>query len=276
MLERLRRRVYQIVEVPPEGSPDGGRFDWFDRCLVVLIVLNVVAVVLETEPSVYAGNEALFEGFEWFSVAVFSIEYLLRLWSCTVDPNYRHPILGRLRFALRPLSLIDLLAILPSLLPFIGFDLRFIRALRLLRLLRVLKLGRYSEAIGLLGRVLRSRRTELGVMFFVLTIVLICAAGAVYYAEHEAQPEAFSSIPAAMWWAVITLTTIGYGDIYPKTPLGKILGGMIAVCGIGLVALPTAIIASGFSEELQRRGRKATICPHCGKEIDGSDAAHHD
>ncbi len=247
---------------------DGRRrhLDWFDYSLAALIVLNVIAVVLETEPALYTRYAPLFQSFETFSVTVFCIEYVLRLWSCTADPRYCHPIWGRLRFAFRPLTLVDLAAIVPSLLPFVVTDLRFLRSLRLLRMVRVLKIGRYSDAMGLLAGVLRSRRAELVVMFFVLSIVLLCSAGAIYYAEHEAQPEAFSSILASMWWAVITLTTIGYGDVYPRTALGKVLGGLIAICGIGIVALPTAIIASGFSEELRRR-REPRLCPHCGKEI---------
>jgi voltage-gated potassium channel len=139
-----------------------------------------------------------------------------------------------------------------------------------LRLLRVLKLGHYSDAMTLLGNVLKSRSADLAVMLIVLGMLLVLSSGVMYYAETKAQPDTFSSIPASMWWAVITLTTIGYGDAYPVTAIGRIIGGMIAVMGIGIVALPTAIIATGFSEEVQRR-RKAKApptCPHCGKVID--------
>jgi voltage-gated potassium channel len=172
------------------------------------------------------------------------------------------------------MSIIDLLAILPAYLPLIGVDLRFIRVLRLMRLARALKLGRYSDAIGVLSNVLRRRRDELAVMVMVLAILLVLSSGLIYYAEHDAQPEAFSSIPASLWWSVITLTTIGYGDLYPVTVVGKLIGGVIAVAGIGIVALPTAIIASAFAEELRQRKRndtsipaKSGYCPHCGESL---------
>jgi voltage-gated potassium channel len=238
--------------------------------------------MLETVAALEQRYHHLFTAFELFSVVVFTIEYLLRLWSCTVDPQFAHPVWGRLRYATRPMAIIDLLAILPSLLPFFWVDFRFIRVLRLMRLLRVLKLGHYSEAVTLLGNVLRSRSPELAVMLIVLCMLLVLSSGAMFYAENEQQPDTFSSIPASMWWAVITLTTIGYGDAYPITAIGKVIGGVIAVMGIGIVALPTAIIATGFAEEVQKR-RKAkhdakehpherqaggATCPHCGKPIE--------
>jgi voltage-gated potassium channel len=284
MPSTLKRRIHDLVEVAPDEQ-GVKRFDWFDLSLAVLIVLNVVAVMLETVAALEARYHGWFTAFEVFSVAVFSIEYVLRLWACTVDPQFAHPVWGRLRYATRPLAIIDLLAILPSLLPFVWVDLRFIRVLRLMRLLRVLKLGHYSEAVTLLGNVLRSRSPELAVMLIVLCMLLVLSSGAMFYAENEAQPDTFSSIPASMWWAVITLTTIGYGDAYPVTIVGKIIGGVIAVMGIGIVALPTAIIATGFAEEVQKR-RKAkhdakesanqpaerqaggATCPHCGKPIE--------
>ena len=279
----LKHRIHELVEVTPDEH-GAKQFDWFDWSLAVLIVLNVVAVTLETVESIGQRHHRAFHVFEVFSVAVFTIEYVLRLWSCTVDPRYAHPFYGRLRYATRPLAIIDLVAILPSLLPFVWVDLRFIRVFRLVRLLRVLKLGHYSDAVTLLINVLRSRLPELAVMLIVLCMLLVLSSGAMYYAENEQQPDTFSSIPASMWWAVITLTTIGYGDAYPVTTIGKLIGGVIAVMGIGIVALPTAIIATGFAEEVQKR-RKAkhdakesatqpterqaggATCPHCGKAI---------
>ncbi len=281
MASTLKQRIHELVEVVPD---EHGRrhFDWFDVSLAVLIVLNVLAVMLETVESLDQTYHGFFIAFEIFSVIVFTIEYVLRIWCCTVDPEFAHPVKGRLRYATRPLAIIDLVAILPSLLPFIWVDLRFVRVLRLLRLLRVLKLGHYSDAVTLLGNVLKSRSADLAVMLIVLGMLLVLSSGAMYYAENAAQPETFSSIPASMWWAVITLTTIGYGDAYPVTTIGKIIGGVIAVMGIGIVALPTAIIATGFAEEVQRRRQtkpggggenpatSATTCPHCGKTIEPS------
>lgn len=287
----FKQRVWSLVDAgrpagddaapgdPSESSSHQRSFDWFDWMIAILIVLNVIAFILESEKALHSQYRTAFHAFEVFSLLVFTIEYLLRLWSCTVVSGYAHPVLGRLRFALRPLQIIDLLAILPGLLFFLP-DLRFVRALRLLRILRVLKVGRYSDAVALLARVLKKRRGDLAVMALVLVILLVISASALHYAEDEAQPDKFGSITQSLWWAVITLTTIGYGDVFPITPLGKVLGGMIAVAGIGIVALPTAIVASGFSEELTRvreAKRRARIendpsaagvsCPHCGKSL---------
>jgi voltage-gated potassium channel len=276
MRSSLKHRVYHWVEFVPAGHGRKGRVDALDAVLIVLIIANVVAVMLETVPGVRAQyGRALFL-FECFSMAVFTVEYLLHLWVCTEDPKYARSPWPRLRWAVSPMALIDLVAITPFYLQFFltGADLRFVLALRLLRMLRVLKLGRYSAAAQTLARVLKSKREELSVMFLVAVIVLVVASGLMYYAEHPHQPEKFSSIPAAMWWAVITLTTIGYGDVYPVSTLGQVLGGVIAVCGIGLVALPTAIVSAGFAEEIARR-RKADephhCCPHCGKPITGDE-----
>lgn len=297
MSSSFRHRVWSLVEAgkrPPgdadSADADASGFDWFDWLIAILIVLNVIALVLESEPDLHDRYHAAFHSFEVFSLIVFGVEYLLRLWSCTADPAYAHPVLGRLRYATRPMQIIDLLAILPGILFFLNVpDMRFVRALRLLRILRVLKLGRYSDAVALLGRVLSKRRAELTVMLMTLAILLILSASALHVAEADEQPDAFGSITRSLWWAVITLTTIGYGDVYPKTGLGRVLGGMIAVLGIGMVALPTAIIASGFNDELtkareakQRRKMKqqaeqnpSIACPHCGMPIHVSKPAEH-
>ena len=267
MSQSFRRRVYELVDVPLTEDGTRARLDWFDLSIGVLIVLNVAAVMLETVEPLHRRYLWLFDGFETVSVAVFTVEYVLRLWSCTADPAYRHPVWGRLRFATRPMAVVDLLAILPSYIPNAWIDFRFLRVLRLLRLLRVLKLGRYSDAVAVLAATVRSKRAELGVMLLILAMLLVLSSGVMYYAEHEAQPQHFSSMPAALWWSVITLTTIGYGDVYPVTPIGRVLGGLIAISGIGFVALPTAIMASGFADELKARRKPDATCPHCGKPL---------
>ena len=167
------------------------------------------------------------------------------------------------------MALVDLAAILPFYLPlFIKLDLRFVRALRLLRLFRIFKMGRYSSALQMLGRVVRAKKEEIFITALVLIMLLVVASGLMYYIEKDAQPKQFSSIPSAMWWGVATLTTVGYGDVYPVTAAGKILSAVIAILGIGLFALPTGILASGFIEELHKKETGKIICPHCGKEID--------
>jgi len=260
----LKTRIFGILEPGDEDSK------YFDPFITVLIVLNVAAVVLETVDWLNASYGRLFRAFDLFSVAVFTVEYILRLWSCTENPKFKTPISGRLHYLITPMAIIDLLAILPFYLPLVLPDFRFIRAIRLFRLFRILKLARYSDALKTFADVLNLKKEELGVTFFATLILLVVASSMVYEAENEVQPEAFANIPDAMWWGVVTLTTVGYGDIYPVTPLGKFIGSFVVISGIGLFALPAGILASGFNEVLQRRKekhRKKMICPHCHRYI---------
>jgi voltage-gated potassium channel len=266
MLDKPRKRIHEILEVASAGDRPSRAFDVF---IMSLISANVVAVILETVEHLSAQWLHVFQAFELFSVVVFSVEYVLRLWSCTANPRYGSPLLGRLRFALTFMVLVDLFAVLPFYLPMIiTLDLRFVRALRLLRLFRLFKVGRYSDSLRTIGNVLRAKKEELLVTVFLMLLLLVVASSLVYFLESETQPEAFSSIPAAMWWGVATLTTIGYGDMCPMTPLGKLFGTVIAILGIGMFALPAGILASGFAEELRRRRGKAKACPHCGADIE--------
>ena len=243
-----KARIYQILE----KAEDGDRFSrTVDLMLIALIFLNILAVILETVASLEEQFGAFFAWFEWFSIIVFSIEYLLRVWSCTEDPYYKDPVKGRLKYIFSFMSLIDLVSLLPFFLPrLINLDGRFLRSLRLLRLFRLLKFTRYSKAMKIISKVLRSRREELTISMAIAGILLVTVSCLMYFVEHTEQPEAFSSIPATMWWGVATLTTVGYGDIYPITVLGKILGGIMAVLGVGIFALPAGILATGFNEVL--------------------------
>jgi len=262
---RVQRRVYEILE---RAAPEDRASKIVDIGIMALILLNVTAVILETVQSLYRKYAFAFTAFEAASVGVFTVEYILRLWSCTTEERFRRPVAGRLRFVATPLAVVDLLAILPFYLPmFLPLDLRFIRAIRLFRLFRLFKLGRYSESLRLLGVVLRARKEELLMTVFTLFILLIVSSSLMYFVENEAQPQVFSSIPEAMWWGIVTLTTVGYGDVYPVTPLGKFLGAAIALLGIGMFALPAGILGSGFIEEIQRKRERRRICPHCGREI---------
>lgn len=260
-----RRRAWEILEVARPGDRTSERFDIAIRAL---IALNVVAVVLETVRALDEAAHAFFVGFEAFSVAVFTVEYVGRVWSCVEATEYRRAVRGRLRFALTPLALIDLLAVLPSLLPFLGIDLRILRGMRLFRLFRILKLTRYSRSLQTMGRAFRRSREELVITLSVTALSVLIASSVMYYAEHAAQPEQFSSIPAAMWWGVVTLTTLGYGDVFPVTGIGRLMGGVFAITGILLIALPTAILGAAFVEEV-REGypshRGAGPCPVCGR-----------
>ncbi len=230
-------------------ATDGSLSQWVDVTIAGLIVLNVVGIALGTVDWIHARYADLLWGLEIVSVAVFTVEYVARLWSCTAEEAYSHPVFGRLRFARKPFLVVDLLAILPFYAGALVFDLRFLRALRLLRLFRIVKLARYSESMRQLAAVAREKREDLVITFAATGVLLVVAASLMYFIEHEAQPETFSSIPAAMWWGVVTLTTVGYGDVYPVTPLGRAVSAVIAVLGIGLFALPASILASGFVEE---------------------------
>ena len=247
----LRARLYRIVEC---SDPDDWKGQWFDCFMVILIITNVLAVILETVEALATPYAAFFFFFELFSVAVFTVEYSLRLWVAVEndeDEEFRHPVKGRIRYAMKPLALIDLMAIVPFYLAFIlAVDLRFMRVFRLLRLL---KLTRYSTAIQTLAATLSTQRRALGAALMIIFILLVFASSIIYAMEREAQPEAFSSIPAAMWWGLATLTTVGYGDVTPVTAVGKVFGAFIMVLGIGMFALPAGILATGFANEIRKR-----------------------
>ncbi|MBZ0271406.1 ion transporter [bacterium] len=259
----VRKRVWQIITVARADDRASRLFDLF---IIVLIVLNLAAVILETVPWIYAASPLFFDAFDAFSVAIFSLEYLARLWACTVEERYRRPFVGRLKFAVSPMMLIDLLAVAPFYAALMG-DFRAVRALRLFRLFRVLKFARYSKAIRTFANVARAKREELFVALFIMVVAIILSSALMHHLEHEFQPDSFGSIPDAMWWAASTLTTVGYGDVHPMTPLGKLLGSMIAIIGIGLFALPAGILGSGFLEEMQRHRPRTNFCPHCGGDI---------
>jgi voltage-gated potassium channel len=260
----IRRRLYEMLETEHPR-------DWSVRLthfLIMAVILgNVVAVILESEPELQSRFGSWFLGFEQTSVAFFTVEYLLRIWVCVEAEEYRSPFRGRLRYAATPLALVDLLAIAPFYVPLIAADLRVIRAIRLFRFVRILKLGRYSDAFRLLGTVVSRKRQELAAAFTVLMALVVIAATLMYEVEHVAQPQKFRSILATMWWAVATLTTVGYGDVFPVTGAGKLLAAVISILGIGMFALPTSILGAGFVEELQARKSAHRICPHCGKPL---------
>ena len=266
----LKQRVHELLESPVEGDRLRRAFDVF---LVSLISLNVAAIIVQTVPGVRHVLHSWLFRFEVFSIVVFSVEYVLRVWSCTLSPRFRHPLTGRLRFMASPLAVIDLLAVLPFYLPFLGIDLRFVRAVRLFRVLRVLKLGRYWKSLRLIGSVVREKRAELLMTLALSALLVVLSSSLMYFLEHDRQPEKFSSIPRTMWWAVATLATIGYGDMYPMTAWGQFFGAVISLFGIGMFALPTAILGSGFLEAFQKQRTRLETCPHCGKPLTNRTAA---
>ncbi len=246
----IKHRVYEILE---SSNPNDILSKIDDWGVSLLIVLDVGAFILETSKNPFLDFHFFWVDIEVVSVSCFTLLYILQLWSCTADSRYHHPLLGRFRYAMTPLVIIDLMAILPFYLMMVFPGVRLVEATELLRLLRLLKLIRYSESLQTILRVIGAKKDELIMTFFTVFILLIFASSVMFFAEREAQPEEFPSIPAAMWWSVVTLTTVGYGDVYPITPIGKLFGAALAFVGIGLFALPAGIIASGFSSEVQRR-----------------------
>lgn len=253
MKPTLRARIFELIDSHTEKSKAN---IYIDRFLMILIGLNVLAIILESVDDIYAQFQSQFFWFEVFSVAVFSVEYLLRLWTIVEKRTKSGNTITRWQYVKSPLAIIDLLAILPFYLQFFFvLDLRF---LRIIRILRVFKLTRYSSAFTLLLKVFNEEKHSLIAAFSILFVLLVISSSGIYLIEHDVQPDAFGSIPAAMWWAMATLTTVGYGDVTPITAGGKFFGGVITILSMGLVAMPTGIIVSGFSEQLRRRRQKFT------------------
>jgi voltage-gated potassium channel len=261
----IRKWVYNLLEPSSTGSKAS---KIIELLLITLIFLNILAIILESVKDVNAEYGQFFHELENFSVIIFTFEYFLRLWTAPENPKWQRSN-GRLRHAFSTMSLIDLFSILPYYLSFLHFDMRFIRIVRLFRLIRVLKIARYLKALNLIQAVLRERREQIVLSIMFIIFLLIMVSTLMFYVEHEAQPGLFSSIPETMWWGIETLTTVGYGDMVPITTLGRVLGGMIAILGIGLFALPAGILSSGLTEHLhggtKKKGWKR--CPHCGEEL---------
>ncbi len=244
----IRKRIWEILE---KGNSNDKVSFYTDIFLITLIIFNIIAVLLETVDSIYSRYSLEFLIFERFSTAVFLVEYILRVWVCVEEKIKNNKLITRLKYVSTWPAIIDLLAVLSGLLPMIfEVDLRILRALRMLRLL---KFSRYFKVMNLLLGVLKEEKQSFLAAMFLLTIAMLIASTGIYLFEKDAQPDKFSSIPEAMWWAIATLTTIGYGDVTPVTGMGKFFGAIIAIIGIGVVALPSGILASGFTDQLKRR-----------------------
>lgn len=236
---------------------------------MILIVLNVIAIIFETIPEIYEPLQRFLTIFEIVSVIIFSIEYILRIYVSDLTHPSSSRIKSAFKFIFSAYGLIDLLAIIPFYLPFLTkVDLRFLRILRLMRFMRILKINRYNNSLNLIWTVFKEKKAELAITGFITLLILIIASFLMYYIEGQAQPDKFPNIIASFWWAIATLTTVGYGDVYPITGFGKFVSGLIAVLGIGLVALPTGLVSAGFMEKIGKSDKESKKCPHCGKEVD--------
>jgi voltage-gated potassium channel len=246
-----QQRVFEIIE---KGQPEDRASNYCDIFLFTLILLNVVAVCLETVDNLYAQYKTIFTLIELVSVAIFSLEYGLRIWSCAAAPDGKHKgaLSKRMAYIFSFTGIIDLLAILPSIIPLLlgGVDLRW---LRILRLMRLLKFSHYSSALEDLISAVRHESRSFVATLYLLVLALLISSAMIYVAEQQAQPEHFGSIPEAMWWTIVTLTTVGYGDIVPMTVAGKFIATLTALMGVCVVALLTGIVATGFTNQVAMR-----------------------
>jgi len=271
----IRRALFVLVDEENEAGSKLNSF--FGFLIIFIIILNVIGIIAESFESFEKAYSLQLYQFELFSVVIFTFEYLARIFTA----DMRRPDLSKPKavgnFVSSPMAIIDVLAIAPFFIELIlasmAVDLRSVRALRLLRLLRLFKLGRYSKSIQMMADVMREKAAEMGVALFVTGILLTIASVLMFYLEHDVQPEQFPNILATFWWAICTLTTVGYGDVFPVTGWGQFVGGIIAILGIGMVALPTGIISSAFvdkmndAKEADNAKDPFNYCPHCGERL---------
>lgn len=270
-MKKLKQRVFEIISKADEGDRMSRLFDGM---IMTLILLSVVSIILESYKTLAENYKAVFRAFEYVTVVVFTLEYILRIWTADLlYPGSRHP---HFKYIFSFMAIIDVMAILPFFIPFISLDLRFLRMVRLLRifrLLRVFKLGRYFEALNIVVSVIKKSSTQLIISIVLCIFVMLFSAIIMYTVENPVQPEQFPNVIRALWWAICTLTTVGYGDVYPITPVGRAFASVIALMGIGIIAIPTGIIAAGFSSVInESAGKKEEdekkYCPYCGHKLD--------
>ncbi|MCB2087619.1 MAG: ion transporter [Sphingomonadaceae bacterium] len=235
------------------GAEPDGRLTVTNRLLIFVIVLAVTTAALSTEPLITGEWHHILLISELVFGAIFLLEYVARIYAAAEVPGPGTDWQKRWHFIRSPLGLIDLLVVVSTLIPFITADAAMLRTVRLLRVFAVMKFGRFSRAIREINSAIGERADDLIVTMALAGVLLLVGSTAMYMTEGHLQPEEFGSIPRALWWAIITLTTVGYGDAAPITPLGKMFASIVALCGIALVAMPTGIIAAAFSDAMQRR-----------------------
>ena len=274
MVRTMKRKqfIHSVISSPEEPTTAS---KIFDVSIIILIIINVITVIADTFEIPDWMSSVLWY-IELVSVIIFSAEYLLRIYVADLDHPELSPLKARIKYIFSFMAIIDLLAILPFYIPFIiPIDLRVLRMLRIIRLMRIFKINRYTTALSTVAGVFRRKKHELLLSIAVVLILIIIAAVLMYNVENEAQPDAFDNAFSALWWAVATLTTVGYGDVYPVTVIGKMLSAVIALLGIGLVAVPTGIISCGFVEAMEEKNKEneekqndeKCYCPYCGKKI---------
>lgn len=267
---KIKRRAHEILEI---SRPNDKVSRSVDIVLLSLILLNVALIIADTfelPPTAAAVGSVI----ENISVAIFSVEYLARLWVSDLSYPELPPFRARLRYIRSFAAVIDLVSLLPSFISFMSANFMVLRMLRVLRLTRAFKLNRYTHALHDIGEVFRRKAGQLISSMVVVSFLMVISSVLMYDAEHEAQPEVFDNALSGLWWAIATVTTVGYGDIYPVTAVGRVMSAVIALLGIGLVAVPTGIITAGFSEQIAEKQKAAEdepdekeFCPYCGKKL---------
>ncbi len=246
------RTFRQHVHAMVWPSRFGGQIhNFFDLFIIGFVVLSVLSVLLETVEAVHYILAMEFAFLDSIAVAVFTTEYIMRMYSCVEDPKFKNAYAGRARYAFTPGAMIDALAVLPFFLEALLHHLFDLRFLRIFRMLRLLKLTRFSDATKLVWDGMKREAGTIGASFFVMVLVIILCGSIGYLLEHSTQPEKFESIPTAIYWSVITLASVGFGDIAPLTPTGRILTSLMALLGIALIAIPSGILAAAFTDQLR-------------------------
>ncbi|HRX33797.1 MAG TPA: ion transporter [Methanoregulaceae archaeon] len=281
-----RKALHAFLE---EDYPRGFGKKLFRSFMYALISVNILLIVLETAPDITPATTGISTTIYFFSICIFIVLYILRLWVCVEDSRFAKPLTGRLRYMVTPYAVVDLLVLIAFTTP-VSFmrDPLVYEVIRFLRLSIILKLIRYSDSLRTMTRIFISKRKPLGMALYMLLFLLLITSTMMFLVEHAAQPDKFSSVAESMWWGIETLTTLGYGDIVPVTPAGKLLGGFVALLGIGMFAIPAGILASGFYEEYAREEEKEaktqqlaageetenqSVCPTCGHPMNRSGQA---
>jgi voltage-gated potassium channel len=267
-MEKLKFLIYNHIRDDDENDLLS---KIIDSIIIFFILINVLIIILDTFDNIRQYFEKYYQYIEIVSLIIFTLEYFLRIWTSVYIYPELQPKQARIKYIFSIKALIDLVSLLPFYLLLININIQILRLLRLVRILSILKMNRYSKSISTVGQVFKNKAAQLLSSFFVVILLIIFSSVLMYFIEHDAQPGVFDNAFSGLWWAIATLTTVGYGDIYPITIFGKILGTFIAMLGIGLVAVPTGIISAGFVEQIKTKNENKdndkSYCPYCGKKL---------
>jgi len=279
MIQEIRAYLYATMEVPSLEDNQGGYYELF---MMGLIFANAVAMIMGTVPSIQQQYDWFLMPFEFISIAIFSVEYILLLWVCTEKPGYQDAWYGRIRYAMTPIALINLVSVLPAFIPVLApYDLRALRLFRLFRFFRILKLTKYSDSFQTLFRALNAKKEQLFMTLLIIVLLVIMASVFIFYAENGNNPSpAFNDLPSTIWWGLVKLSPVSNETGYPETGAGKMIASGLALLEIGIFAIPAGIMATAFEEQYDTKKKEQEeklvtceaelkniqiTCPHCGK-----------